>query len=87
MISRSRRFRSVKSIFSYTFDRTVSIMTLHSPSLVSQMSVKLLIPWHHLYTSNGGGSVLACALKAKNEQIKNETVVLEDECRGLETTN
>ena len=27
-----------------TFDRTVSIRTLHSPSLVSQMSVKLLMP-------------------------------------------
>ena len=29
------------------------------PSEVSQMSVRLLMPRHHLYTSSGGGSVSA----------------------------
>ena len=40
----SRRLSRVKSIFSYTLDSCVSIMTLHSPSWYSQTLSRLLMP-------------------------------------------
>ena len=56
MISRNREFSSVSSIFSYTLESSVSIMTLHSPFSDSHTWLRLLMPWAHLYTSNGGTS-------------------------------
>ena len=57
----------VRSIFSNIFSNLVWSMTTHSPSSVSQTSLRLLIPWHHLYTSSGGGSVSAGLIQLGNK--------------------
>ena len=54
---------------SNTSENTVSIITLYSPSPVSQMSVRLLMPWHHLYMRRGGGSILAGLIQAGNNPL------------------
>ena len=51
------RLSKVKSIFSDTLLSFVSSRTLHSPPDVFHTSVKLLIPWDHLYTNNDGISL------------------------------
>ena len=66
-MSRIKRLSMVRSIFSNTRSNLVCSITTHDPSFVSHTSVRLFMPWHHLYTNKGGGSVSAGLIQFGNK--------------------